>query len=230
MSREPALILAPDLRIPAGVHALPAFRRWCLSEELPERGRIDFQTGDVHVDLGPEDLYTHGAVKTAIAAELHGLIAKADRGTVFVDRARVTAPAAGLSVAPDVVVVLWESLEAGRVPEVAGAGPSRPGRFVELEGAPDLVVEILSDRSVRKDRDHLPRLYAQAGVPELWLVDARGDEVRFEVSTLRGGSYAPQPADAAGWAPSPLLRAQVRLTRRAVHGPRFRYDLETAPT
>ena len=38
-------------------------------------------------------------------------------------------------------------------------------------GAPDLVVEILSPGTARLDRDIKRKVYAQAGVKELWLVD-----------------------------------------------------------
>ncbi len=38
-------------------------------------------------------------------------------------------------------------------------------------GAPDLVVEILSPATARYDRDIKRKVYAQAGVKELWLVD-----------------------------------------------------------
>jgi hypothetical protein len=65
----------------------------------------------------------------------------------------------------------------------------KPGGFIEVEGAADLVVEILSDSSVGKDTRRLPEAYAKAGVGELWLVDARrcgaGDEQpEFRLLTL----------------------------------------------
>jgi Uma2 family endonuclease len=40
-----------------------------------------------------------------------------------------------------------------------------------IEGAPDLVVEILSPTTVRHDLNRKMPIYAQAGVRELWLVD-----------------------------------------------------------
>jgi len=125
---HPAVVLLEeeDVRIPLGVQALEGFRRWCHGEQFPERGRIDYLQGDIEVDMSPEDLYTHGTVKVAIASRLHGLVAEQDRGYVFVDRARVVSPAAGLSVEPDVVVVLWESLDAGRIRNVPST-PPRPG-------------------------------------------------------------------------------------------------------
>jgi Uma2 family endonuclease len=85
-----------------------------------------------------------------------------------------------LSVEPDVTVVLWQSLEAERLREVPEPGDSE-GDYVELEGPPDLVVEIVSDSSVHKDTKRLPPLYAAAGVPELWRIDARGSDLRFEI-------------------------------------------------
>ncbi|HXU44813.1 MAG TPA: Uma2 family endonuclease, partial [Thermoanaerobaculia bacterium] len=68
------------------------------------------------------------------------------RGALFSDRTRVVSPAAGLSVEPDVVVVLWESLRQGRIREIPAA-KAEADRFIELEEAPDLIVEIVSDSS-----------------------------------------------------------------------------------
>ncbi len=225
MASPAAVIFEDQLHIPADVHDLARFRAWCHSPAFPDCGRIDYLAGDIEVDMSPEDLYTHGAAKTAIAALLHTLVADAELGMVFVDRARVTSPQAGLSVEPDVVVVLWRSLEAGRIREIPAAA-HRPGRFVELEGPPDLVVEVVSDSSTRKDTERLPPLYAQAGVPELWLVDARGEGLGFEVRSLHSGAYR---TDAEGWAPSPVLDRSLRLRRRAMGEGRWRYWLEHQP-
>ena len=125
--------------------------------------------------------------------------------------------------------MLWASLEAGRVKEVAAAS-GKPGRYVELEGTPDLVVEIVSDSSARKDRERLPRLYAAAGVPELWLVDARGEALGFEVHALEGDRYRVVEPDAEGWRSSPLSSLQLRLLRRRAGGShRWAYRLESRP-
>ena len=111
-------------------------------------------------------------------------MARQGLGEVYVDRARISSPAADLSVEPDVVVVLWETLDSGRLRDIPAAS-GKPGRFIEMEGAPDVVVEILSDSSVRKDLIRLPPLYAAAGVPELWRVDARQERLRFEILDAR---------------------------------------------
>jgi Uma2 family endonuclease len=49
------------------------------------------------------------------------------------------------------------------------------GRFVDdvtIEGAPDLVVEIISPSTASRDKAHKLRVYHAAGVPWYWLVEA----------------------------------------------------------
>jgi Uma2 family endonuclease len=211
------------LRIPAEAHCLVGFRRWAQTEGFPEGGRIDFLKGDIEVDVSPEDLYTHGTLTSEITTAFQILVAHRDMGCVFTDRTRISNPAAALSAEPDVVVVFWDTLDSGRVREIPAVS-KKPGRYVELEGAPDLVVEILSDSSEQKDLKRLPQLYAEAAVPELWLIDARGKELRFEIHTLETGSYRhlrPQ----RGWSRSVVLSAEFRLERRRVRGDRWSYRL-----
>ncbi len=217
-----------DFLIPAEAHSFAGFRRWSQSGDFPERGRIDYLAGKIDFDMSPEDAYTHGAVKTAVAAELHLLIGKTGLGTVYVDSMRVASAAAKLSAEPDVLAVLWSSLEEDRVREVQAASQAA-GRIIEFEGAPDLIVEIVSDSSVHKDTKRLPPLYAAAGVPELWLIDARGDAVRFAIHQLAGHAYRSLPPDSAGWILSPLLDRRVRLTRSLTPLSRWAYELEHAP-
>jgi Uma2 family endonuclease len=226
MSRAAALTLDDEIRIPPEAFRFDLFRRWSRSEDFPELGRIDYLEGEVEVDMSPEDLYTHGVVKTTLAAELHALVAVPGRGAVFVDSTRVTVPATGLSVEPDVVAVTWERLQGGEVREVPASGKG-PGRFVELEGAPDLVVEIVSDSSVNKDLRRLPGLYARSGIPELWIVDARGEELVFRIAALSGGSrYRRLAPDREGWIESPFLGRRVRLVRELNVYSRWQYRLE----
>ena len=227
-TRNPSLPGREPLRIPPDAGTLEGFRRWSSSESFPEKGRIDFLDGDLEVDLSPEDIYTHGGAKTALAAALYDRVVETGRGAVYVDCTRVVSVTAHLSVEPDVLAVLWESLETGRVREVPAAS-RKQGRFIEFEGAPDLVVEVVSDSSVRKDSLRLPPLYASAGVAELWRVDVRGPEVDPGIHHLGPGGYLPAPVDAEGWCVSRFLGSRCRLRRRAVHGPRFVFKLELAP-
>ncbi|HLE84986.1 MAG TPA: Uma2 family endonuclease [Thermoanaerobaculia bacterium] len=225
-------LLAPlpddTLRIPARAHTLAGFREWAHSEDFPEHERIDFLGGEVEVEMSPEDLQSHGALKAEIAAVLHELVARRRLGHVFIDRARVSAPEVELSAEPDVVVVLRESLEAGRVRYLPSPGKG-PGRFAEIEGAPDLVVEVVSDASVRKDTERLPRLYAAAGIPELWLADARGAEPRLRIHRLARASYELVRPDGEGWSLSARLEVQVRLRREVDGSGLWFFQLETRP-
>lgn len=60
---------------------------------------------------------------------------------------------------------------------VARRSPERTHPSVAL-----LLIEV-SESSLRKDREIKTRLYAEAGVPEYWIVDLTGDEIVVEVYT-----------------------------------------------
>lgn len=222
---EPAVVIEDRLRIPAGAHTLAGFRAWLTSGRFPEGGRIDFLAGDVEVEVSPAELLTHGAVQAALAARLHTLFFERDLGEVFAGRTRFTSRVAGLSAEPDVVGVFWESLEEGRV-RYSTATDEAPERCAEIDGPPDLLVEILSDGSAGRDTERLPRLYALAGVRELWLVDARSPHLRFEIHALQGAAYLPVSPDPQGWLRSEQLGRSVRLTRQSSGGGPWKYLLE----
>lgn len=226
MARHAVILEEENLRIPEDALTFEGFQRWVESDDFPETGRIDYLGGNIEIDMSPEDLYTHSAPKTAVALTLGRLIVETDLGEIHIDRTRNTSRFAGLSVEPDVVVVLLESLRQGRVRPVPGSG-HKPDRFVGLEGPVDLVVEIVSDSSVKKDTQRLPLLYAQVGVPEMWIVDARGEQLRFEIRTLREARYEIVEPAADGWLRSPLLGRSFRLVRqRRPQLGTWRYRLE----
>jgi len=56
-----------------------------------------------------------------------------------------------------------------------------------IEGAPALVVEIISPTSAIRDRNVKKKLYERNGVGEYWLVDAPNETV--EIFTLENGRY-----------------------------------------
>jgi Uma2 family endonuclease len=60
---------------------------------------------------------------------------------------------------------------------------------VELLGTPDMVLEVISRTSVRKDTEVLRELYSRAGIPEYWLVDARGSTPSFEILEHTADGY-----------------------------------------
>jgi hypothetical protein len=101
-----------------------------------------------------------------------------------------------------------------------------PENLTEIEGAADLVVEIVSNSSVGKDTKRLPRLYARADIPEIWITDARGRDLRFQIHTLRDRVYVPVEPEADGWMPSPRLGVAFRLVRQASPFTGWEYTLE----
>ena len=63
-----ATVLVEDqVEILGNVTTLTAFRHWSLSESFPKRGRIDWVGSQIEVDMSPEDLFTHGTLKTAVS-------------------------------------------------------------------------------------------------------------------------------------------------------------------
>ncbi len=58
-----------------------------------------------------------------------------------------------------------------------------------LVGAADLVVEIVSDDSVKRDRDDKHAEYAAAGIPEYWIVDPREGNESLDIFALVRGTY-----------------------------------------
>lgn len=209
---------------PQATRDLASFRAWAVSPRFPKQGRIDFLAGDLEVDMSPEELHTHCTAKSGIGSVLFSLVSGQGRGYVYIDRARISSPQADLSVEPDVVVVLWDTLDQGRVREISRSR-RRPDRMIEMEGAPDVVVEVVSDSSERKDLVRLPPLYAAAGIPELWLVDVR-KTIRFEIQSLGPDGYETVKPDAKGWRASPRLGRRFRLKRQEMRPGRWIYRLE----
>ena len=217
----------PPIRIPisAGTHA--GFRAWVTSDEFPEKLRASFINEEIVIDMSPEELETHNKVKTSdYLAHLIHLNQELDLGELFSDRTLVTNPATGLSTEPDGTFVSWASYEADRVRLVPRK--NRPGQYIELEGTPDWVLEVVSQSSVQKDTELLRDLYHRSGIPEYWLIDARFDEVSFQILRRRRDRYvAVKPRD--GWHRSTVFGRSFRLERRKNRLGRWRYTLDVSP-
>ena len=56
-----------------------------------------------------------------------------------------------------------------------------------IDGVPDLVMEVISEASWRRDRIEKKALYEQSGLPEYWIVDP--DSETIEVFALTKGVY-----------------------------------------
>src|SRR5690606_31858636 len=105
----------------------------------------------------------------------------------------VTCAQAGLSAEPDVLFFSNETLNSDRVNFVPKAGKS--DLFIEAEGGPDMVAEIVSDGSVTRDTQRLPVAYFQAGVREYWLIDARHEKLFFQIYQRGKLAFEPTVVD-----------------------------------
>ena len=103
-------------------------------------------------------------------------------------------------------------LDEGRVRLVPKAS-GEEDRYVEIEGAVDLIVEVVSDSSVTKDMKRLPQAYYRAGVREFWLIDARGKDLVFQVRRRGAKSFEATVCDEQGFQRSEVLACVVRLER-----------------
>ena len=219
-----------QIEIPLDIHSLADFRRWATSDKFPEPGRIDFLSGSIEVEISPEDLFCHGTLKTEIVSTLHCRVKDERLGHLFTDSTRVSCPDADLSVEPDIVFLSHESLASSRVRLVSKAG-GEPGRYVELEGPPDLIIEIVSDASVTKDTQRLPAAYFRAGVPEFWLADARGSQLIFHVHHRGPTTFSPVTPDPEGYQLSTVFGRSFRLDAHRDQQGHWSFDLrETEPS
>lgn len=59
-----------------------------------------------------------------------------------------------------------------------------------LDGPADLVVEVISNESVKRDREDKFKEYREAGIPEYWVIDSRPDKQRADFYYLNtNGDY-----------------------------------------
>jgi Uma2 family endonuclease len=179
-----------------------------------------FHNGEIYFFMPKENINSHAAVKTPVAITLGGLFAEGDLGDFFINGVLVTNIKANLSKNPDMVGILWESLESGKVRYVTNAA----GEEVEIEGSPDWLLEIVSDGSVKKDKVELREAYHQAGVREYWIIDARGVRIEFQILHWRKSGYVAAPHK-DGWQRSRIFGRAFQLKRSRNPRGRWQYTL-----
>jgi Uma2 family endonuclease len=195
-----------EIEIPTWVTDLPSFRKWVHSPAVPEDLKVYWIGGKVWVDMSNEQIFSHVYVKGEVFRVLANLATESDLGFVLVDGALYTNDAASIGVNPDAVFISHAARAEGRVTFVRGSG----GGHVEIQGTPDMVLEVVSRSSVTKDTDVLFGSYWTAGIPEYWLVDARKSPPRFDIYRRTGdGFVAVRRRD--GWLKSSVFARQFRF-------------------
>ncbi len=137
---------------------------------LPEGAPYQLIDGELVMTASPN--IQHQRIVRRLLRVMDAFVEENDLGEVFVSPVDVYLSETDTPV-PDLVFVAKERLG------IVGAQ--------KIEGAPDLVVEVLSPSTGYYDLRKKKRLYAEAGVAEYWVVDPLEESV--EVHTNAGGAF-----------------------------------------
>jgi len=201
------VIAASDrLTIPNAVTNIDAFREWNDSPDFPNQYQVWWLCGGVWIDMSKEQIFSHILVKTEIARVLGGLVKAEKLGLFLTDGLLLSNFEADISGNPDSTFISTASRRDSRVRMIEGA----IGGYVELQGSPDMVLEILSDSSVQKDTIVLREAYWKAGVREYWVIDARSEPARFDIFRHGPKAFA-ATRKSSGWVKSNVFGRSFRL-------------------
>jgi Uma2 family endonuclease len=231
----PAVTIIPrddsdELVIPLSARTHDGFRQWALSDDYPERGKITFVEGEIIVDMSPESIEEHSAIKTEVCRVLANLVRSKQLGQLHIDGVLISHKSARVSNEPDALFISKSTLQSKSLTFTAEKG--RPQSSKEIVGAVDFVLEIVSPSSRRKDQRLLRSAYFNAGIPEYWIIDALVDdneEVKFDVLVAgKSGYESVRPVD--GWLASPTFQCSFRLTRERDEDGFWAYTLSMKAT
>jgi len=169
-----AMLQSEPIDLPNGDVPWPEQGAWTYADylRLPEDGRrYEIIEGVLYVSPAPK--YLHQFVAGALAALLWNYVRKRQLGLVLSAPFEVHLSEHTRPLQPDIIFI-----RADQEPDTEA---------VAFEGVPDLVVEILSPSSVRRDRIAKFAAYEKAGVSEYWIVDPETRAV--EVYVLNDGLY-----------------------------------------
>ncbi|MFZ4657849.1 MAG: Uma2 family endonuclease [Caldilineaceae bacterium] len=170
-----------QMAMPANTLALaepngwPAQGHWCYEDylRLPDDGkRYEIIEGVLYVANAPSLEHQFAVFKIAFHLELY--VGPRALGLVLPAPFEVHLTEISRPVQPDVLFISNAHLP--------------PHGAKMFEGAPDLIVEVVSPSSIRLDRNVKFDAYEAAGVAEYWIVDTKTRSV--EVYTLARGEYA----------------------------------------
>ena len=158
------MVVAPD-RLPAGPLTYRDYT------ELPEDGRR-YEILDGELDVTPSPMIRHQVVVRNLFRLLDRHVDERLLGTLL--------------FAPTDLILADTTVT---VPDILFVAADRSSVITEraIEGPPDLVVEIISPSTRRKDRSTKAALYARYGVRCYWIVDPEAQS--FEAFVLDGSAY-----------------------------------------
>ena len=158
---------------------------------LPEGGPLRYEIIGGELKATPSPNTRHQEISGRLFYMIYGFLLKNPLGKVFdAPYDVVLSHHPFFVVEPDLVYVSKE-----RLPIVG---------LKNIEGIPDLIVEILSEWTEKRDRREKFSLYERSGVPEYWIVDPETEAI--QVFRLSGEKYrALQDLRKADTLSSPLL-------------------------
>lgn len=169
--------------VPAEAFTQAEFKRWVERRPLSDANRYELIDG--RIVMTPPAGWGHGEIEANVVSILREFVRKHDLGRVF-------GSSTGYNFAPRSTLEPDASFIAhGRWAK----GPhTRPGQFLRI--VPNLVVEILSPSTSRRDRLEKKKLYEEHGVDEYWVIDPNRREVT--VFRLADGRYSTGEVFTAG--------------------------------
>ena len=153
--------------VTAGVNIKFTYEDYC---NAPEDKRYELHDGDLVVVPAPKE--QHQDVVGLIFIALSLFVREGKLGRVYIAPFDILFSNTDV-VQPDVIFVSTERL-----------GIITPDN---IQGAPDLVIEVLSPSTAHRDRTFKRALYARHGVGEFWMVDT--DARTIEVLLLGAEDY-----------------------------------------
>ncbi len=147
-------------------------RRWTYEDylKLEDDKRYEVLEGEL-VEI-PAPSVIHQRIVGRLFRKMSAFVEESDLGEVFISPVDVVLSEENV-LQPDVVFVSKEN--------------SHIVKDKAILGAPDLVVEVISPSSFKRDTEDKRKIYARFGVKELWFVFP--GERTVEVFSLKEGSY-----------------------------------------
>jgi Uma2 family endonuclease len=167
--------IAPSIPLPAEQN-WPPQGQWTYEDylRLPDDGnRYEIIEGVLYVANAPS--YEHQFTTGEIFGELRNFVKSKSLGVVIAAPFEIHLPGIAKPVQPDVVFI---------------AAARQPASETQIfEGAPDLVVEVISPSSLRVDRYVKLGAYERAKVREYWLVDPKTRSIEIYSLPAEGPEY-----------------------------------------
>ncbi|MBM3226962.1 MAG: Uma2 family endonuclease [Candidatus Tectomicrobia bacterium] len=155
-----------------------------------EDGHTEWVNGAVIIHMPPK--HAHQVTVAFLLHLLRQFIELFQLGQLLPAPFEMRAVAGGPAREPDLLFVAQAHLS--RLSEARLSGPA------------DLVVEVVSDDSVARDRADKFDEYQAAGIPEYWIIDSRPGHTRVDFYVLDPtGRYRPVPVDSDGRYRSTML-------------------------